>query len=123
VDFDDASSRQPAYAEGNVKADRAAGNSLDVLGRTAISQAHDRALAELLFYLTECCCECFLAILIHRISAVREPFAKMRIISQIDWGRQRNGGRESGQCVENCRGECSNSLFQRAIADAALSGS
>src|SRR5690606_12670643 len=67
VDLDDPAARQAADAERDVEADGAAGNGIDVPGRTAVAQAHDRALAELLFYLAECCREGLLAILIHRI--------------------------------------------------------
>ena len=49
VDLDDAAARQPADAERDVQAERAGRHHLDVLRHLVLAQAHDRALAELLF--------------------------------------------------------------------------
>jgi hypothetical protein len=49
VDFDHAAARQAAHAQGDVQAQRAGGDDLDVLDDLALAQAHDGALAELLF--------------------------------------------------------------------------
>jgi hypothetical protein len=49
VDFDHAAARQAAHAQRDVQAQRAGGDDLDVLDRLAFAQAHDGALAELLF--------------------------------------------------------------------------
>ncbi|MCY1366431.1 hypothetical protein D9M69_533280 [compost metagenome] len=49
VDLDHATPRQTADAQRNVQAQRAGGDHLDVFQRLAFAQAHDRALAELLF--------------------------------------------------------------------------
>jgi hypothetical protein len=48
VDLDDAAARQAAHAQGNVQAQRAGGDDLDVFDHLAFTQAHDGALAELL---------------------------------------------------------------------------
>ena len=46
VDLDDAATREPADAEGDVEGDRAGGDHLD--GRALVAaQSHDRALSEL----------------------------------------------------------------------------
>ena len=49
VDLDDAAARQAADAERDVEAERAGGDDFDVFDHLAFAQAHDRALAELLF--------------------------------------------------------------------------
>ena len=48
VDLDHAAARQAADAQGDVQAQRAGGDHLDVLELLAFAQPHDRALAELL---------------------------------------------------------------------------
>ena len=57
VNFNHAAAGQATHAQGNVQAQRAGGNHLDVLDRLAFTQAHDRALAELLFDLRQRCCQ------------------------------------------------------------------
>ena len=52
-DFDDAAARHAADAEREVDADRAGGDGLDRLNGALLAQAHDGALAELLFNLAE----------------------------------------------------------------------
>jgi hypothetical protein len=54
VDLDHPTARQAANAERDVQAQRAGGDDLDVFDHFAIGQAHDRALAELLFDLCQC---------------------------------------------------------------------
>jgi hypothetical protein len=54
VDLDHAAARQAADAQRDVQAQRAGGDDLDVLDHLAFAQAHDRALAELLFDLGQC---------------------------------------------------------------------
>jgi hypothetical protein len=49
VDLDHAAARQAAHAQGDVQSQRAGGDDLDVLDDLALAQAHDGALAELLF--------------------------------------------------------------------------
>ena len=71
VDLDDAAPRQPADAERDVEADRAARDGIDVLRRPAVAEAHDRAFAELLFYLAQRRGERLLAILIHLLVPFR----------------------------------------------------
>ena len=51
VNFDDPTARQAAHAQRDVQAQRAGGDDLDVLDRLALTQAHDGALAKLLFNL------------------------------------------------------------------------
>mgnify|MGYP003347158178 CR=1 FL=1 len=45
--------RQAANTQRNVQTERAGGNDLHFLGHRAIGHTHDRALAELLFYLRQ----------------------------------------------------------------------
>jgi hypothetical protein len=49
IDLDDAATGQAAHAQGDVQAQGPGGHDLDVLGLGAFGQAHDGALAELLF--------------------------------------------------------------------------
>ena len=51
VNFDHPSARQTAYAQGNIQAQRAGGDDLDVFNDFAFAQAHDGAFAELLLNL------------------------------------------------------------------------
>ena len=54
VDLDHAAARQAADAERDIEAQRAGGDDLDIVAWPRIAQAHDRALAELLFDLAQC---------------------------------------------------------------------
>ena len=53
VDFDHPAARQATDAQRDVQAQRAGGDDLDVFDLLAVAQAHDRALAELLFDLRQ----------------------------------------------------------------------
>ncbi len=53
VDLDHPAARQAADAEGDVEAERAGGDDLDVVDDLALAEAHDRALAELLLDLRQ----------------------------------------------------------------------
>jgi hypothetical protein len=53
VDLDDAAARDAADAEGVVDADRAGGDGLHGDAGAVLAEAHDRALAELLFNLAD----------------------------------------------------------------------
>ena len=66
VDLDDAAARQAADAERDVQPERAGRHRFDVVVRAGIAQAHDRALAELLFDLAERGDERLLAVFFHR---------------------------------------------------------
>ncbi len=55
VDFHHAATRQAADAQGDVQAQRAGGDHLDVLNDLALAQAHDGALAKLLLNLRQRC--------------------------------------------------------------------
>jgi hypothetical protein len=65
VDLDHASARQTADAERDVQPERASRHCLDVVILRALAQAHDRALAELLFDLPERGGERLLAVFFH----------------------------------------------------------
>jgi hypothetical protein len=52
-DLDDAAARHAADAERVVDADRAGGDGIDRLNGALLAEAHDRALAELLFDLAD----------------------------------------------------------------------
>jgi hypothetical protein len=54
VDFDHTPARQAAHAQRDVQAERAGGHHLDVFDHLAFAQAHDGALAKLLFNLGQC---------------------------------------------------------------------
>jgi len=53
VDLDHAAARQAADTQRDIEPQRAGGDDLDVFDLLAIAQAHDRALAELLFDLRQ----------------------------------------------------------------------
>ena len=69
VDLDDAAARQAADAERDVEPERAGRHGFDVVGRARIAEAHDRALAELLFDLSERGGERLLAVFFHLVTA------------------------------------------------------
>src|SRR5215469_1423941 len=64
-DLDDAAARQAADAQGDIQAERAGGNGLDVEALRGIAKAHHRAFAELLLDLAQCGGERLLAVLFH----------------------------------------------------------
>src|SRR5690606_2747349 len=64
-DLDDAAAGQPAHAQRDVETERTGGDRFDVPRRGSIAKAHHRALAELLFDLTQRGGERLLAIVIH----------------------------------------------------------
>ena len=66
VDLDDAAARQAADAERDVQPERAGRHRFDVVVVAGVAQAHDRALAELLFDLAERGGERLLAVFFHR---------------------------------------------------------
>ena len=51
VYFNDATTRQPAHAQRDIKPQRTSGNDLDVVFDLVIAIAHDRPFTELLFNL------------------------------------------------------------------------
>src|SRR5262249_52878169 len=63
-DLDDTATRDPADAQRVVDADGSGGNGFDRLDGAFLTQAHDRAFAELLFDLAESNVDCFLALAI-----------------------------------------------------------
>src|SRR6185437_15542429 len=65
-DLDDAPAGQTADAQGNVEPEGAGRDSLDVVARRGVAEAHHRAFAELLLDLAQCGGERLLAILFHR---------------------------------------------------------
>src|SRR5690606_11816616 len=69
VDFDDAPARQTADTKRDIQTERSRRDHIDVVDRACIAEAHDRALAELLFDLPERGGERLLAIFFHRCSA------------------------------------------------------
>src|SRR5262249_34547743 len=63
-DLDDAAARDATDPEGVVDADRSGRNRFDRLDGPFLAQAHDRALAKLLFNLAEGDVDCFLTLAI-----------------------------------------------------------
>jgi len=92
VDLDDAPLRQAAHAKGDVEAEGARGDSLDVVGGTGITQAHHRSLAELLLDLAQGGDERLLAVFFHCHCVARGALGARSGVGEIRGGAHYSTG-------------------------------